>query len=113
MTDPDIERRYEPWDQYEKLGREPWVENAALAAWEAAHGHDVRLKCYVEFGCQVIEPALERQVETLRAENERLETFVKAMAADHCHIHSAVPHCHGHCSHEKAALARLKELADD
>jgi hypothetical protein len=25
-----------------------------LKKWEAAHGHDIRLKCYAEFGCQLL-----------------------------------------------------------
>lgn len=29
-------------------------------AWEEAHGHDVRLKCYPEYGCQVLEVARQR-----------------------------------------------------
>lgn len=45
---------YEPWDREEKLGGPPWLQsNPAVVAWEAAHGHDVRLKCYVEFQCRV------------------------------------------------------------
>ena len=26
----------------------------ALEKWERAHGHDVRLKCYAEYGCQLL-----------------------------------------------------------
>lgn len=44
---------YRMWDQEDKLGPPPWSsEDPKLIAWEAAHGHDVRLKCYVEFGCR-------------------------------------------------------------
>jgi hypothetical protein len=25
-----------------------------LKKWEAMHGHDIRLKCYAEFGCQLL-----------------------------------------------------------
>lgn len=50
---------YEPWDQAEKIGdgtKVRWVlSDPKVVAWEAAHGHDPRLKCYPEFGCQVIE----------------------------------------------------------
>lgn len=42
---------YEAWDQEAKLGEPPW-SGPALAAWEAAHGHDARLKCYPEYGCR-------------------------------------------------------------
>jgi hypothetical protein len=62
---------YEPFDQADKLGPYPHDDRAALDAWEVAHGHDVRLKCYVEFGCQVIEPALERRIEELEAERDK------------------------------------------
>lgn len=58
---------YYRFDQDEKLGPPPW-SGPALDAWEAAHGHDVRLKCYVEFGCLLIEAEVDR----LRAEVERL-----------------------------------------
>jgi hypothetical protein len=45
---------YQPWDQEEKLGPPPWNwQDKRVLAWEEAHGHDVRLKCYVEFGCRV------------------------------------------------------------
>jgi hypothetical protein len=74
---------YRPFDQEEKLGPPPWPYSEALTAWETAHGHDVRLKCYVEFGCMVIEPWLEsiidklnREVNQLRAENDRLRMDV-------------------------------------
>ena len=42
-----------PFDRDEKLGAPPW-HGPKLAAWEAAHGHDARLKCYPEFGCQLL-----------------------------------------------------------
>jgi hypothetical protein len=45
--------KYRPFDQSKHLGLPPWGGDA-LARWEEAHGHDVRLKCYPEFGCQVI-----------------------------------------------------------
>lgn len=50
---------YALFDQRTKLGEPPW-SGAALEAWEKAHGHDARLKCYPEFGCQVLEAARER-----------------------------------------------------
>lgn len=49
MTEP-----YRPWDQESKLGPPPWQPaDPKLQAWQQAHGHDVRLKCYPEFGCLV------------------------------------------------------------
>jgi hypothetical protein len=56
---------YGPFDQREKLGEPPW-SGAALEAWEKAHGHDARLKCYPEFGCQVVEAGRERLEEAAR-----------------------------------------------
>ena len=56
---------YRPWDREEKLGPPPWKHNdPKLIAWEKAHGHDVRSKCYPEFGCQVL-PDYEARFEEL------------------------------------------------
>jgi ElaB/YqjD/DUF883 family membrane-anchored ribosome-binding protein len=74
----DIETHYEPFDQERWLGPPPWVSTAAMVAWEQAHGHDVRLKCYVEFGCQVIEPTLERRIDRLVAERKEHAEQTKA-----------------------------------
>lgn len=46
---------YRPFDQERHLGRPPYSDSSAVKAWEEAHGHDVRLKCYPEFGCQAIQ----------------------------------------------------------
>ena len=66
---------YTRFDQQDKLGSPPW-SGPVLEAWEAAHGHDARLKCYPEFGCQVIESALE----AVEAENERLRAALQRIA---------------------------------
>lgn len=59
---------YAPFDQDKHLGDPPWdPKDPGLVAWERAHGHDVRLKCYPEFGCLVIEEALERKLDRIRA----------------------------------------------
>lgn len=60
---------YRPFDQREKLGEPPW-SGVELEAWEAAHGHDARLKCYPEFGCAVVEE-----------QRERLEAFARWIVA--------------------------------
>ena len=54
-----------PFDQADRIRHwenagEPTTQNRDerrddIAKWEKLHGHDVRLKCYPEFGCQVIE----------------------------------------------------------
>lgn len=51
-----------------------------LTAWEAAHGHDVRTKCYPEYGCLVIEPALRRIVDSLA---ETVDQYRDQLAAIH------------------------------
>lgn len=74
---------YEPFDQEHWIGEPPWHEgNPAVKAWEAAHGHDVRLKCYVEYGCQVIEPTLERKVEALTAELQQVRSAWQVQTAE-------------------------------
>lgn len=51
---------YRPFDQDRHLPPPPWQpDDPALIAWESAHGHDVRTKCYPEFGCQAIGYALD------------------------------------------------------
>lgn len=72
---------YEPFDQDTRVGPPPWSPaDPALRAWEAAHGHDIRLKCYVEHGCQVIESALEARIDSLQAD---LDTARARIAAAH------------------------------
>jgi hypothetical protein len=62
--------KYTPFDQEAHLGAPPWrIADPAVRAWETAHGHDVRGRCYPEYGCLVIEPALE---ERLRAVIKRI-----------------------------------------
>ena len=88
---------YSPFDQDEKLPSPPWKPtHPALVAWEAAHGHDVRLKCYPEFGCRVIEAALERENETLRAERDAAQAEVEALKV-------RLKHAWGHFSDAKCA----------
>lgn len=51
---------YRPFDQERHLPPPPWQpDDPALIAWESAHGHDVRTKCYPEYGCQAIGYALD------------------------------------------------------
>lgn len=44
------------------------AHHSDLDEWEQVHGHDVRLKCYPEYGCQVIESAaINAHLNTLEA----------------------------------------------
>lgn len=71
-------KKYKPFDQADHIGDPPWSPaDPAVQAWEAAHNHDVRLKCYVEFGCQALaveHEDLADENERLLADNERLRT---------------------------------------
>ncbi|MGH3447216.1 MAG: hypothetical protein ACRDP4_06295 [Nocardioidaceae bacterium] len=77
--DPEL-AEYAPFDQAKHLGPKPWhTQDPALVAWEEAHGHDTRLKCYVEYGCRVIEEEAARDVafllDALDAANATLYTM--------------------------------------
>jgi len=75
---------YEPFDQEAWLGKPPWKPtDAALIAWEAAHGHDVRLKCYTEFGCYVGESVLERERDVAQAALDRVRALCDDAEASH------------------------------
>ena len=57
---------YEPFDQKTWLGESPWkVSDPAVIAWEAAHGHDPRIKCFAEYGCQLLEVVGARRILSL------------------------------------------------
>ena len=67
---------YRPWDREEHCGPPPWKpDDPNVIAWEKAHGHDIRLKCYPEFGCQVLEAQRERLEEAARAFVDHIESF--------------------------------------
>ena len=57
-------RDYEPFDQNEKLGDRPW-DDEKLKAWEKAHNHDARTKCFAEYGCQVLAVPAARRILSL------------------------------------------------
>jgi hypothetical protein len=76
---------YFPFDQAEKLGEPPW-SGPALKAWEEAHGHDARLKCYPEFNCQLSYVLVEDVIEALDA----IDNYA-AKDLDH-ELHSIVDH---------------------
>jgi hypothetical protein len=95
VTEPDGPEPWRPFDQAERIRhwRDSWETddelrefNADVQKWEDAHGHDVRLKCYPEFQCSVIESyganliqRLVSEIETLRA--DRIELI--GQRADH------------------------------
>lgn len=58
----DLSLSYSAFDQREKLGEPPW-SGPELEAWEAAHQHDARLKCYPEFGCAFAKTDHEEELE--------------------------------------------------
>ena len=68
-------RPYQRDDQRERLGEPPWKPTAALILWEQAHGHDVRLKCYTEFGCLLIE----RDLEAAEAERDEALALLRRL----------------------------------
>ena len=72
---------YKPFDQTEHLNSPPWSGDA-LERWEAAHGHDVRLKCYPEYGCLVIEKDLERKLDAALAKLDAVRALCGAQGED-------------------------------
>lgn len=44
---------YTTWDKSMVPLIDGAYEEEAAKKWESAHGHDIRLKCYPEFGCQL------------------------------------------------------------
>ena len=83
MSDAIPSAEVRPDDQERWLGPPPWQYTPTLKAWEEAHGHDVRVKCYPEYGCRAIE--VER--DALLDENERLREAI--------HSHREYVQCDG------------------
>lgn len=80
------DRKYTPFDQEEKLGPPPWDPlDEQLALWERAHGHDVRIKCYVEFGCLVVEGSAydEGYADGREDLRRQVEAVLRLVAPDH------------------------------
>jgi hypothetical protein len=50
-----IEGGYMPFDKSMLTSTDgiSW-DKVEVAKWEEVHGHDIRLKCYPEFGCQLL-----------------------------------------------------------
>lgn len=66
---------YRPFDQRKHLDGPPWHSGPELETWEEAHGHDVRVKCYVEYGCKAIEAELERLRDAVQVHRETVTGF--------------------------------------
>lgn len=99
LSKPEI--NYSPFDREEKLGLPPWKpDDPKLIAWERAHGHDVRLKCYPEFGCQVLE-----------AQRERIEAAAREVVAAWDAMPNTLPDFDGIYAWS-AATMRLREALD-
>jgi len=52
--DPNL-KGYRTWDREDKLGPPPWDDTPELRKREEVHQHDVRQKCYLEYGCALVE----------------------------------------------------------
>ena len=70
---------YRPFDQARWLGEPPW-SGPELEAWEQAHGHDVRVKCYPEYGCQAIDYELAAVKDELDAARTAHRAAVRALS---------------------------------
>lgn len=81
---------YRAWDRDEKLGPVPEggfkPDDPKVVAWEAAHGHDLRLKCLPELGCQLSYVLVEDVTEALDAIDKHAERDL-----DH-DLHAIVEH---------------------
>lgn len=86
--------KYEPCDQEKWLGPPPWSpSDPRLQSWESAHGHDPRLKCLPEFGCQVELDRLESADRKLAKIRELHGHVIKGVdGVDYClHCDCQVP----------------------
>lgn len=97
---------YSPFDQRKKLGEPPW-SGPVLREWEAAHGHDARLRCLPEFGCLVIEA----RAEAIEAAAREALVLLDA-AADMAHEAYLNDPCEPWKDYEEAHN-RLKEALGD
>ena len=79
MADLPTQSDVTPFDQYRWLGEPPWKSGMAVEAWEKAHGHDVRLKCYPEYGCLAIENELIRHQEMVVELRHRIKSLAGEM----------------------------------
>lgn len=78
---------YALWDQEKHLGPPPWRnDDLKLWAWEEAHGHDVRSKCYAEFGCRLVEEQAARDVGFLLLGIETALTVLAAQRGRVCAV---------------------------
>ena len=79
--------KYLPDDQHKHLGDMPWKQSDVVDAWIAAHNHDPRTKCLVEYGCQALEDHYEWLVEAYERDSEAwAQTSDPANVTDHIDV---------------------------
>jgi len=79
--------KYLPNDHHKHLGDMPWKQSDVVDAWIAAHNHDPRTKCIVEYGCQALEDHYEWLVEAYERDSEAwAQTSDPANVTDHIDV---------------------------
>jgi len=89
--------KYLPNDHHKHLGDMPWKQSDVVDAWIAAHNHDPRTKCIVEYGCQALEDHYEWLVEAYERDSEAwAQTSDPANVTDHIDVlRRNVADCYG------------------
>ncbi|KQO98404.1 hypothetical protein [Leifsonia sp. Leaf264] len=104
-----IPTEYVAFDRDEKLGTELPYDTDKLAAWEAAHGHDVRTKCYPEFGCYVIEAGAAKHITAIA---DTLETTTGFAGTLQARIDAATTRITEGCPHPPRAGGWCRECQE-
>ena len=89
--------KYLPNDHHKHLGDMPWKQSDVVDAWIAAHNHDPRTKCIVEYGCQALEDHYEWLVEAYERDSKAwAKTSDPANVTDHIDVlRHNVADCYG------------------
>ena len=77
---------YRPFDQKKHLQGPPWTSGLELEAWEEAHGHDVRVTCYVEYGCKALDDHYEELKSVVEEQEKLLEEAKQAIYLIWCGV---------------------------